>query len=39
MKTWNDKPINTLDHKHLQNIIKMLWRENSWLEKKWIILV
>jgi len=34
MKTWNDKPINQLDHKHLQNIIKMLWRENSWLEKE-----
>ena len=34
MKTWNDKPINTLDHNHLQNIIKMLWRENSWLKEQ-----
>lgn len=31
---WNDKPINKLDHNHLQNIIKMLWRENTWLRDK-----
>ena len=34
MKTWNYKPINTLDHNHLQNIIKMLWRENNWLKEQ-----
>jgi hypothetical protein len=34
MKTWNYKPINTLDHSHLQNIIKMLWRENTWLSEQ-----
>jgi hypothetical protein len=34
MKTWNYKPINTLDHSHLQNIIKMLWRENTWLKEQ-----
>lgn len=31
---WNNKEINKLDHNHLQNIIKMLWRENTWLKDK-----
>ncbi len=37
MKIWKDQfgvdtPINELKHSHIQNIIKMMWRNNSWLK-------
>ena len=37
MKTWKNQfgvstPINELKHSHIQNIIKMMWRNNSWLK-------
>jgi hypothetical protein len=34
--TWTSNgkkyPINELEHSHIQNIIKMLWRQNTWLK-------